>query len=239
MTQELFFSRATLKSDPAIAALAPLLMPADDFAKAQADHRLVWSLFAGDQTARRDFLYRRENQGASYNRARFLILSKRPPLTDSALFDVETKSFAPALAIGDRLGFSLYANPAVNRAQWVDGRKATRRHDVVMEALSNIPPSDRAERRPGAILTAGLTWLEQQAEKAGFAISDARETLEIEGYDQIEISREGRKRAIRFSVLTFEGFLVIENPEIFMRQLPEGFGRARAFGCGLMLIRRI
>jgi CRISPR system Cascade subunit CasE len=199
----------------------------------------VWSLFAGDQTAKRDFLYRRENPGANANRARFLILSKRPPLADSALFDVETKPFAPALAIGDRLGFSLYANPAVNRAHRVDGRKVTRRHDVVMDALSNIPPADRGERRPGAILTAGLAWLEQQAEKAGFAIADARETLEVDGYDQIEISRDGRKRAIRFSALTFDGFLVIKDPEGFLRQLPEGFGRARAFGCGLMLIRRI
>jgi CRISPR system Cascade subunit CasE len=108
-----------------------------------------------------------------------------------------------------------------------------------MEALSNISPADRRERRPGAILTAGLAWLEQQAERAGFAIPDARDTLEIDGYDQIEISRDGRKRAIRFSVLTFDGFLVIKNPESFLRQLPEGFGRARAFGCGLMLIRRV
>jgi CRISPR system Cascade subunit CasE len=231
MTPPLFFSRATLKSDPAIEALAPLLMPADGSAKLQADHRLVWSLFSGDQTAKRDFLFRRKNPGANANRAQFLILSKRPPLTDSALFDVETKHFAPALAAGDRLGFSLYANPAINRIHRIEGRKVTQRHDVVMDALSNIPPAERAERRPGAIMTAGLAWLEQQGIKAGFAIADAEQTLKID--------RDGRKRPIRISVLTFDGFITLKDPEIFLRELPEGFGRARAFGCGLMLIRRV
>ncbi len=238
MTQPLFFSRATLKSDPAIAALVPLLMPADDSAKLQADHRLVWSLFAGDQAAKRDFLYRRQNPGANGNRAQFLILSRRPPLADSGLFDVETKPFAPALAIGDRLGFSLYSNPAVNRVHRIDGRKVTQRHDVVMDALSNIPPQERAKRRPGAIMAAGRAWLERQGQKAGFEIADADETLNIDGYDQFEIGRDGRKRSIRVSVLTFDGFLVIRDPGTFLRELPEGFGRARAFGCGLMLIRR-
>ncbi|MGJ0620176.1 MAG: type I-E CRISPR-associated protein Cas6/Cse3/CasE [Methylocystis sp.] len=239
MTRPLFFSRATLKSDPAIEALAPLLMPADGSAKFQADHRLVWSLFAGDQAAKRDFLFRRKNPGVNANRAQFFILSKRPPLTDSALFDVETKRFAPALAAGDRLGFSLYANPAVNRIHRIEGRKVTQRHDVVMDALSNIPPAERAERRPDAIMTAGLAWLEQQGIKAGFAIADAEQTLKIDGYDQFEIGRDGRQRAIRISVLTFDGFITVNDPETFMRELPEGFGRARAFGCGLMLIRRV
>jgi len=238
MTLQLFFSRATLKHDPAIEALAPLLMPADGSAKLQADHRLVWSLFAGDPAAKREFLYRRQNPGVNANRAQFLILSRRPPLADSALFDVETKPFAPALAIGDRLGFSLYSNPAVNRVHRIDGRKVTQRHDVVMDALSNIPPQERAERRPGAIVTAGRAWLERQGQKAGFEIADADETLNIDGYDQFEIGRDGRKRTIRVSVLTFDGFLVIRDPGAFLRELPEGFGRARAFGCGLMLIRR-
>ena len=75
-------------------------------------------------------------------------------------------------------------------------------------------------------------------QKAGFEIADADETLNIDGYDQFEIGRDGRKRSIRVSVLTFDGFLVIRDPGTFLRELPEGFGRARAFGCGLMLIRR-
>lgn len=239
MTAEpLYFSSATLKSEPAIEALAPVLMPTSDAAKFQADHRLVWSLFAGDLTARRDFLFRRQEEGVRTNRARFLILSRRPPVENSPLFDVETKTFAPALEPGDRLAFSLYANPAINRTHLIDGRKVTRRHDVVMDALSNVPFLERAERRRAVIAEAGRLWLERQGSKAGFEIADAQETLRIDGYDQFEIRRERKGKAIRVSVLTFDGFLRVCDPEAFLRELPEGFGRARAFGCGLMLIRR-
>lgn len=237
MTDPLYFSRATLKNEPAIEALAPLLMPASGSAKLQADHRLVWSLFADDPAARRDFLFRRQDRGTRANRAQFLILSKRPP-AENSVFDVETKTFAPTLYGGDRLGFSLYANPAINRTHLIDGRKVTRRHDVVMDALSNVPRGERAEWRREAIACAGRAWLERQGKNAGFELIDTEETLRIDGYDQFEIGRDGRKKAIRVSVLTFDGFLLIRDPEAFLRELPKGFGRARAFGCGLMLIRR-
>jgi CRISPR system Cascade subunit CasE len=32
--------------------------------------------------------------------------------------------------------------------------------------------------------------------------------------------------------------LTVRNPASFLATLGQGFGRARAFGCGLMLIRR-
>ena len=60
---------------------------------------------------RRDFLWREMEQ-----RGAFLILSARAPVDRHALFELdEPKSFAPALAAGDRLGFSLRANPVVRR----------------------------------------------------------------------------------------------------------------------------
>jgi CRISPR system Cascade subunit CasE len=39
-------------------------------------------------------------------------------------------------------------------------------------------------------------------------------------------------------VLDFEGVLEVTDPVRFLAALANGFGRARAFGCGLMLIRR-
>ena len=64
------------------------------------------------------------------------------------------KPFEPALAPGDRLGFSLRANPVVTRADPRTGRP--RRHDVVMDRLHALPKGARADaptrgdaRRPG------------------------------------------------------------------------------------------
>lgn len=237
----LYLSRATLKSSPDIDALARTLAPDDPGARLQTDHRLVWSLFAGDRDAERDFLFRREDA----SRARFLILSRRRPHASSPIFDVETKDFAPTLMKGERLGFSLFANPAVTHWREVNGKKTRRRDDVVMHALSKVPKEERAAMRPEIIAAEGRAWLEAQGQAAGFAI-DKGVSLKVDGYDQFDIDRRGSGargkrsggKAISVSVLSFDGFLTVEEPEIFLRKLGEGFGRSRAFGCGLMLIRR-
>lgn len=43
---------------------------------------------------------------------------------------------------------------------------------------------------------------------------------------------------ITFSIMDFSGVLEICDPEKFLRKLLIGFGKEKAFGCGLMLIRR-
>ena len=52
------------------------------------------------------------------------------------------------------------------------------------------------------------------------------------------IPRETGVSAI-FGVLDISGVLIVEDPVRFLAAQAAGFGRARAFGCGLMLIRRV
>jgi CRISPR system Cascade subunit CasE len=40
------------------------------------------------------------------------------------------------------------------------------------------------------------------------------------------------------SVIEFDGALTVRQPEIFLAKLARGFGRGKAFGLGLMLLRR-
>ncbi|QIG50143.1 type I-E CRISPR-associated protein Cas6/Cse3/CasE [Nordella sp. HKS 07] len=235
----LFLSRATLKADPSIAALGGLLLPDAEDLRLDADHRLMWSLFADDADAQRDFLYRRDPQ--SPKSPKFYILSHRPPAQNSVLFDVETKPFEPHLTEGDILLFSLLANPTVSQSRpREDGRKPRgRRHDVVMAELSKILPGSRAEARRSIIESAGRGWLERQGAASGFVLDSA--ALTIDGYDQKVITSpagKSRKGQIRISLLSFEGQLRVVDPAAFLDRLAKGFGRARAFGCGLMLIRR-
>ena len=56
--------------------------------------------------------------------------------------------------------------------------------------------------------------------------------------ETLRISRPG-SAAIRLGTLEYEGSLVVRDPAAFLAGLFTGFGRARAFGCGLMLIRRV
>ena len=71
---ELWLSRARLREDACVAALARLLVPEAASARPAAAHRLVWSLFADGPDRRRDFLWREEAPG------RFMTLSRRPPV---------------------------------------------------------------------------------------------------------------------------------------------------------------
>jgi CRISPR system Cascade subunit CasE len=223
---ELFLSRARLRRDAPVAALAQLLMPHEAAGRAAASHRLVWALFADAADRTRDFLWREEAPG------RFITLSARPPVDLHDLFDLESKSFIPVLAPGDRLGFTLRANAVVARPE-VPGQRG-KRHDVVMDLLHQAT-APRAEERSDAILKAGWAWLARQGETHGFAPLN---NTTVDGYDRVVVPRAHGKPAV-FGVLDISGALEVRDPDSFLVQLAQGFGRARAFGCGLMLIRRV
>ena len=221
----LWLSRVRLRQDAAVAALAALLMPRGR-SGAASGHHLVWALFADGPERRRDFLWREEAPG------RFLTLSARPPAALD-LFDVASKPFEPALAPGDRLGFTLRANAVVARSAG-RGRRG-KRHDVVMDALHAIPAGERAERRLDEVVEAGRSWLARQGQAHGFAPEPG---IGVDGYDRVPIHRDGAVPAI-VGVLEFTGALTVQDPARFTEALATGFGRARAFGYGLMLIRRL
>jgi CRISPR system Cascade subunit CasE len=121
-----------------------------------------------------------------------------------------------------------------------------------MHAIHDAPSADRAESRRRAIEAAGTAWLAKQAEKGGFSVAgaaplpadseadDAATTrscaVAVTGYRTLRLPRAGAAATI--GVLDFEGTLEVREPELFLTALGNGFGRAKAFGCGLMLIRR-
>jgi len=224
----LHLSRIRLRREGSAAALARLLVPDGGAApRSAAGHHLLWSLFADHPERQRDFLWREERPGD------FLALSARAPQDAHGLFSVETKPFEPVLGSGDRLRFSLRANPTIDRAE--PGRARSKRHDVVMNALKHVRQGERGTARPQAILTAGAAWMARQGTAHGFAVEEG---LAVDGYDQRRVLRDGARDAI-FGVADFEGALRVNEPAQFLAQLGKGFGRARAFGCGLMLIRRM
>jgi CRISPR system Cascade subunit CasE len=82
---------------------------------------------------------------------------------------------------------------------------------------------------------AGRAWLARQAETHGFRVDG--ETA-VDGYARERIPREGGKPII-FGRMDLTGLLTVQDPALFLAALAAGFGRSRAFGCGLMLIRRV
>ena len=220
-------ARARLRRNVPAQALARLLVPQEHGARARAAHHLVWALFADDRDRRRDFLWRETRP------AEFLILAARPPADPHGLFDLEHKPFAPTLRSGQSLRFDLRANPVVNIA--VGPSERGKRHDVVMHALSKTALAERATTRERMIRESGAAWLAGKGAAAGFSIDAER--LDIDRYERVRIPRE-EARAIIFSTLTFQGVLTVEEPATFLESVLRGFGAAKAYGCGLMLIGR-
>ena len=173
---ELWLSRARLRRDASVSALAQLLVPESASARPAAAHHLVWSLFADGPERRRDFLWREEAPG------RFMTLSRRRPINVGDLFDLDSQPFAPVLAPGDRLGFTLRANPVVARPT-APGQRG-KRHDVVMNVLKPIVSGQRAEARPDAVLTEGRAWVARQGAAHGFQPDGE---IAVDGYDRVII----------------------------------------------------
>ena len=228
MTAELYLSRARLRRDATVQALLPLLQ-SDNNRSRHPGHHLVWSLFTDGPDRRRDFLWREMEQGT------FLILSTRRPVDHHALFDIDApKPFAPVLETGDCLQFSLRANPVVRRYDPRRGRSV--KHDVVMDALRSRLGGERAEHRLTVMREQGFAWLERQAGRAGFMVKP--HSVRVDGYAQHRVTRKGTVPAMSFSTLNFDGLLTVSNPDAFLAAIADGFGAAKAYGCGLMLIRR-
>lgn len=239
----LFLSRVRLRSrrGEALASIAPLLIPDNPKRRPGHAHRVLWLLFQEDPDAERDFLWRDEGDG------RFMILSHRPPADPQQLFDIETKPFEPDLSIGDRLRFALRANPVrstkspeAKPKERANGKIRGKRVDVVMHALHGVEATDwesrtgRAFQRDEIAREACRDWLAVQGERYGFRL---QENPIVTSYVQIPLERR-RGRPAGFSQADLTGTIEITEPATFLRKLCLGFGSAKAFGCGLMLIRR-
>ncbi|MCL2659022.1 MAG: type I-E CRISPR-associated protein Cas6/Cse3/CasE [Acidobacteriaceae bacterium] len=195
--------------------------------EAQLDHELIWKLFPGDDMAR-DFVFRREllPVGALKTTSSYLVVSRRRPEAGS-MFVVESKPYAPQVAAGEHLCFSLLANPVVSRRT---GTKS-HRHDVLMDAKKQC--ANHAVRK-NVMYKAALDWLLKRAKDWGLNMHE--KTVLMKSYRQHSFSRKGKR--VSFSVLDYSGLATVADPDLLRRALTNGVGHERSYGCGLLLVRR-
>ena len=193
-------------------------------------HQLLWALFPQAPEAQRDFLFKRDETGSW---PVYYLLSQRQPQTESIALDVESKLFNPQIENGDRFSFSLRANPVRTRKTDDPNSKKRHRDDVVWLLKDHYKKSGK-EVPSQAILSqqAGEAWIERQGERHGFKI----ETVRADSYQQHRLKKN--KRTICFSTLDFNGQMIVTDREAFTAALYKGIGPAKAFGCGLMMVRR-
>lgn len=245
----LYLSRLDLRrSSRNVAPLIGLLNPAGSAAQMNTGHRLLWTAMpphlhdraadgrAGESWAGKGapFLWRRDMR-----EDRYYVLG--PELTEeSPFFEISSRPFEPHLAPGDRLAFELSVNATVDRKIGTDGsgRPLRKRSDVVMDLIHRREAEagvslQRGILREAAAHDAAVDWLKGQGERSGFALKGLR----VEAYRVEQVPRSKGKPA-RFGVLDLAGLIEVHDPAAFLARLSRGFGRAKAFGCGLMMIRR-
>lgn len=207
---------------------------------AYGNHQLLWKLFPDEEG--RPFLFRQEEERDTPSVAEqprglplFYVLSRSEPQDVPGLLACESKPFDPQLRAGQHLGFRLRANPVVARRE--EGRKNSRHHDVLMDAKKQARSEGVEDRTviQERMDEAARAWLQDEgrADRNGYRMVAAPQ---VSGYRQHNSRR--KEKHIRFSAVDFEGILEVTEPERFLRCLAEGIGRARAFGCGMWMIRR-
>ena len=211
------------------------------------EHQWLWRFFPAEAGSPRDFLFRRRDADGL---PRFYVVSQRPPVPAADAWLIHPRDYAPVLEIGDRLQFELRANPVVTHSR--TGKRT--RHDVVIEAKKTllverglnkwedwkpdrIQPDGSPDPRPELyelVQEHAGSLLSDRAPLRGFAVD--QKCLAVEAYQQHGSKKEGQ---LRISTVDFSGELTVTDPNLFGKTLREGIGHAKAFGCGLLLVRRV
>jgi CRISPR system Cascade subunit CasE len=211
-----------------------------------SDHQCLWNFFPASDGNARDFLFRRFEPQGGRQQALYYCVSDRPAMASHPAWRVACREYAPRVDRGDRLLFDLRVNPTQSHKR--DGK--SRRDDVVMHAKKRILAERGVNRwadlpqgdRPSLYELADQavrSWLGEEV-PAGFAARHGFRVLNdlrVDAYRQHRIARSGQA-PITLSAVDLSGTLTVADSEEFTRALLCGVGRAKAFGCGLLLVRR-
>lgn len=187
-------------------------------------HRQLWRLFPGEaleprasgDEERQGFLFRVEDSQTG-RPTRLLVQSRRAPTRADGVLLIGTREVHPQPAIGQRLAFLLTANPV----------------KTILDAQREAKPGKRSEKCRVPLIKEEdqRSWLVRKLADAGM----------VEGVSALPHAptyfRKGN-RGGKIVTVTFEGVLNVTDTERLTCLLETGIGPAKAFGCGLLLVRR-
>lgn len=209
-----------------------------------AQHQWLWQFLSAEPGTPRDFIFRRRD--GENKLPGFYVVSKRLPKTISESWEVSHREYDPQISVGQRLAFEIRANPVISHK--VGGK--SRRDDVVMHEKRRLLKDrgfqswadwyDDEQTKPllyDLVQSTCTKWFESRSERAGFRLvkdSQNSQIVRVDGY----VQQRAEKKDIRFSSVDFSGELEVTDKNAFLRTLFEGLGHAKAFGCGLMMVKR-
>lgn len=180
-------------------------------------HRVLWKVFPEDAQAERDFLFHMEKS----DRTGAVILmqsARKPEISCNGAKMLACKGYQLALKKDQQLRFLLVANP-VKTINDENGRTT----DTGELKKCRVPLIRDEEQRD---------WLSRKL-KPGAEPGD----IFIDPRHPLYFRKSGMAGKIK--PVVFQGILKVVEPEAFVQSIQNGIGPAKAFGCGLMLVRRV
>jgi len=153
---------------------------------------------------------------------------------------VETRPYDPQLQTGELVRFDLRVNPTITAS------KTGKRHDVLMHAkhqakAEGLVPDEIAKR----IESSGRQWLMERPMGIRIIVDPddlpdgLADSLIVSRYQQHRVSARKHEKQLMFSSVDYSGMAEVTDPNALRKTLLEGIGRSKAFGCGLLLVRRL
>lgn len=188
-------------------------------------HHLVWSLF-GDKDGERDFLYRMTGRGPSEP---ILVYSPEPVSDPHGIWKAESRPFvlADRLVAGDRLAWAIRVNATV--------KTGSRRHDLVTHARHGGDDSHRDDIAQRVV----PPWLEPKLADAGLQAPAGIMAVEAHISRRFQHDLRARGNPITLGTTDVRGTGVVTDAVALRKALAAGIGSGRAYGCGMLLIRRL
>ena len=198
-------------------------------------HQIIWALVSQNKNQKRKFLCRVEYDAYQNIKFIYLLAPNQIAAQENMMIDVSPK-FQPQIANGENLYFKLRANPIIKRKE--NGK--TKEYSIVMDAKHQFKKNGQRylERfsMDELIHKVGIEWLVRKGKQHGFSVKQFDVT--IDNYREYLVKAEGKDNFM-LRTLDFEGKLNIVDAGQFKMALFNGIGSAKAFGCGLMLVRRV
>lgn len=195
-------------------------------------HRVVWTLFPGQEKEprsnldepRQGFLFRVEESRPGQP-AHLLVQSQIEPQTEAQWARVlGQREFDPKPSEGQRLAFLLTANPIKTvddqRHESKPGKKPNKKNRFKCRV-----PLLREEEQ--------IAWLARRLDGCAKV-----ESVAVQAHPLL-FFRDKRKNNGKLLTVTFQGLFCVTEPNNLRKRLRDGIGPAKAFGCGLLLVRRV
>ena len=225
----MFFTKVSVNSGPAVFEY----LDAHGRKGLYSDHQLLWQIFPVKSDAKRDFLFRKETK---YNYTYYYVVSKRQPVNSIPMLRLQIKEYNPIIKKGQEYEFTLMANPVISKKS--EGKKNSSHHDVWMNAKHEGKKSSYSLNELSDYINKKTKeWIIRRAENHGFTINP--EHLNINSYLQHRFFKRKAGKPILMSTVDYNGILKVINAGMMKKTLFEGIGKAKAFGCGLLLIKKI